>query len=220
MDYKLSPSILSLDFENLTTGLKTISDAGAHQVHIDIMDGQFVPNMSMGPKIVDACKRVTDLYLDVHLMVNSPERLLKRFADSGADRITIHVEATNQIFNALQMIMKLNCDVGVAINPGTWISEIRAVLPIVDVVTVMTVNPGFGGQSFIMETLPKIQKLRKMIEKNEYMTNIQVDGGINEKTIKIAKDAGANDFVAGSALFKHPKGTVEGISILLKGISA
>jgi ribulose-phosphate 3-epimerase len=219
MNYKLSPSILSADFSNLANDLSIIEEAGAHQVHIDVMDGQFVPNLSMGPKTVEACKKSTSLYLDVHLMVNTPEHLLKSFADAGADRITVHTEATVHVHRALQMIQGFGCDVGVAINPGTWINQVDAVLPVVDAVLVMTVNPGFGGQSFIEEMVPKIQLLKREIDKQSHKIDIQVDGGINEKTVMLVKKAGANDFVAGSAVFNHAGGIATGVKVLLEKIA-
>lgn len=198
---KIAPSILSADFTKLGEEIKEVEAAGADYIHIDIMDGHFVPNITMGPLIVDAVKKVTNLPLDVHLMIEHPERYIHEFAQAGADFITIHVEADKHIHRTLQEIKKLGVKTGVVLNPATPVSAIENILEEIDMVLLMTVNPGFGGQTFIHAVLPKIREIKRMIQAKNLEIDIEVDGGIDTKTVKLCKEAGANVFVAGSAIF-------------------
>ncbi len=210
--YILAPSILSADFSHLGEQLSLVENASADWIHVDIMDGHFVPNMSMGRKALEACKRVTTLPLDVHLMVDEPENFIEWYAESGADRLTVHVEATPNIHRGLQRIRELGCKVGIALNPGTPATALDAVLHLVDLVLVMTVNPGFGAQKFLPETIPKIRKIRRKLDQINPQALIQVDGGISSATIGSVIEAGAQVFVAGNAVFKHPDGPAAGVA--------
>ncbi|EOM67823.1 ribulose-phosphate 3-epimerase [Enterococcus faecium] len=208
---KIAPSILSADFANLQRDIELVEKGGADYIHVDVMDGQFVPNITLGPNIVQAIRPVTKLPLDVHLMIVDPENYIPAFAKAGADIITVHVEATPHIHRALQMTKSLGVKAGVVINPGTPVSMIKHVLPLADQVLVMTVNPGFGGQSFIEETVEKITELADLRRENNWTYAIEVDGGIVPETVKICKDAGADVFVAGSYIYgaENPVGQIE-----------
>lgn len=197
----IAPSILSADFANLERDVKRAEKAGAKYIHIDAMDGNFVDNLTLGPNIVQAIRPHTKLPLDCHLMVENPEKFIPSFAKAGADIISIHVEATKHIHGALQLIKKEQVAAGVVINPGTPVDAIKAVLGDVDLVLVMTVNPGFGGQSFIKSTVDKIKELNELRKKHNYRYLIEVDGGITDQTIKVCHQAGADIFVAGSYLY-------------------
>lgn len=201
---KIAPSILSADFANLEKDVKRAEAAGANYVHVDAMDGQFVDTITLGPNIVQAIRPHTKLPLDCHLMVQNPEKHISAFAKAGADIISVHVEATAHIHRAIQLIKNEKIAAGVVINPGTPVSMIESVLGDVDLVLVMTVNPGSGGQSFIESTLTKITLLKELRERNGYTYEIEVDGGISDQTIKRALDAGADVFVAGSYLYGAP----------------
>lgn len=198
---KLAPSILSADFANLQRDIELVEKGGADYIHVDVMDGQFVPNITLGPNVVQAIRPVTKLPLDVHLMIVNPENYITDFAKAGSDIITVHAESTPHIHRAVQMINDLGVKSGVVINPGTPVSAIQHVLSIVDQVLVMTVNPGFGGQSFIEETVVKIAELDLLRQENGYHYSIEVDGGIVPETAKICKEAGADVFVAGSYIY-------------------
>lgn len=198
---KIAPSILSADFANLQRDVELVEVNGADYIHVDVMDGQFVPNITFGPNVVKALRPVTKLPLDVHLMIVDPENYIDDFAQAGADIIGVHVEATSHIHRAIQMIKNQQVKAEVVLNPGTPVVAIEHVLSMVDQVLVMTVNPGFGGQSFIEETLVKIQELTKLREKNNYHYDIQVDGGIVPETARKCQAAGANVFVAGSYIY-------------------
>ncbi len=199
---KIAPSILAADYANFAQELGRIDQTSADYVHIDIMDGQFVPNISFGADVVASLRKHSKLVFDCHLMVVKPERYVDAFAQAGADIMTIHVEATQHIHGALQKIKKAGLKAGVVINPGTPVSALEPVLNLVDQVLIMTVNPGFGGQAFIPEMLEKVKKVATWREEAGYNFDIEVDGGVDDKTIKACKDAGANVFVAGSYLFK------------------
>ncbi|MGM0316570.1 MULTISPECIES: ribulose-phosphate 3-epimerase [unclassified Enterococcus] len=198
---KIAPSILSADFANLQADIERVEKGGADYIHVDVMDGQFVPNITFGSNVVQAIRPITKLPLDVHLMIINPENYIADFAKAGSDIITVHVESTPHIHRAIQMIKDLDVKAGVVINPGTPIEMIKHVLPLVDQVLVMTVNPGFGGQSFITETVDKIAELAELRKVNDWTYQIEVDGGIVPETAKICREAGADVFVAGSYVY-------------------
>ena len=210
--------MLSADFTELGRQVKTVQAVGGDWIHLDIMDGHFVPNMSMGRLAVEACRRSTQLPLDVHLMVEAPENFLEIFAAAGADWLTIHIEATKHIHRAIQKIHQLGCRAGVALNPGTPASAVESILHTADLILVMSVNPGFGGQEFIPEVLPKIASLRRQMDLINPEAMIQVDGGITATNLPQIASAGAQVFVAGSAIFKHPAGLSAGIRALKSGL--
>ena len=199
---KIAPSILAADYANFASELKRIEETSAEYVHIDIMDGQFVPNISFGADVVASMRKHSKLVFDCHLMVVNPERYVDAFAQAGADIMTIHAESTLHIHGALQKIKAAGMKAGVVINPGTPVSAIESVLSLVDQVLIMTVNPGFGGQAFIPEMLEKVAKVAQLRDEKGYDFDIEVDGGVDNETIKACYDAGANVFVAGSYLFK------------------
>lgn len=197
----LAPSILSADFTNLSQQIKLVEKGGADWIHCDVMDGQFVPNLTFGPLIVDAANKITQLPIDVHLMIITPDNLIEDFINAGADCITVHQETVVHLNRTLAKIKDLNCKAGVAINPATPVSCLENVLELIDLVLIMSVNPGYGSQSFIENSLKKIDDLSKLKINNGYNFLIEVDGGINSKTIKKIKDAGCEVFVAGSSIF-------------------
>ena len=199
---KIAPSILAADYANFASELKRIEETSAEYVHIDIMDGQFVPNITFGADVVASMRKHSKLVFDCHLMVVNPERFVDAFAQAGADIMTIHAESTLHIHGALQKIKKAGMKAGVVINPGTPVSAIEPVLSLVDQVLIMTVNPGFGGQAFITKKKKKVEKVAKIRDEKGYDFDIEVDGGVDNKTIKACYQAGANVFVAGSYLFK------------------
>ena len=207
----IAPSILSADFTALGQQLKTAEDAGADWIHIDIMDGHFVPNMSMGRLAVEACRKTTQLPLDVHLMVKEPENFIEIYAKAGADHLTVHVESSPNIHRLLQKIKQLGCKAGITLNPGTPAAVLDPILHMVDLVLVMTVNPGYGGQEFLPEVLSKIKDIRQKLDLVNPGVLIEVDGGISTTTLPQVIDAGAQVFVAGNAIFNHPAGITAGI---------
>lgn len=198
---KIAPSILSADFAKLGEEVQEVERAGADLIHIDVMDGHFVPNITMGPIVVEALRPITKLPLDVHLMIENPDNYIESFAKAGADYITVHVEACRHLHRTLQLIKASGAKPGVVLNPHTPVEQIVHVLNDIDMVLFMTVNPGFGGQTFIESVIPKIRQLRGMIEERGLAIDIEIDGGINEETIKPCVEAGANIFVAGSAIY-------------------
>ncbi|MCK5311068.1 MAG: ribulose-phosphate 3-epimerase [Desulfobacteraceae bacterium] len=197
----VAPSILSADFTILGQEIKAVEDGGADWIHIDVMDGQFVPNITYGPIIVKASKKATDLPLDVHLMIEKPDLIIPDFIKAGADLISVHAEACTHLHRTIQMIKNENVKAGVALNPATPIETVEWIMEEIDFIVVMSVNPGFGGQKFIKSSIKKIEKLTSMKEHKNPDLIIQVDGGVNEKTINDISNAGATSFVAGSYIF-------------------
>jgi ribulose-phosphate 3-epimerase len=197
----IAPSILSADFTRLGEELTSVEKAGADWIHIDVMDGKFVPNITYGPIIVEACKRATNLVLDVHLMIETPDLIIPEFAKAGASYISVHQEACPHLHRSLQLIKSFGVKAGVALNPATPLSSIEWVIDQLDFVLIMSVNPGFGGQKFIESSIDKIKALSKLLKEKNSNAIIQVDGGINNTTIKAVSMAGATSFVAGSAIF-------------------
>lgn len=200
---KIAPSILSADFAKLGEEIKEVEAGGADYIHVDVMDGHFVPNITIGPLIVEAIKPITTLPLDVHLMIENPDLYIENFAQAGANIISVHVEACPHLHRTIQLIKSTGCKAGVVINPATPVCFIKEILPLVDLVLVMSVNPGFGGQSFIYETVAKMKQIDQLRKENNYSFELEVDGGVNEETAKLCTDAGADVLVAGSAVFNQ-----------------
>jgi ribulose-phosphate 3-epimerase len=211
---KIAPSILSADFGRLAQQVAEAEAAGADYIHVDVMDGHFVPNITIGPPVVRAVRQATQLPLDVHLMIESPERYLADFAAAGADILTVHVETCPHLHRTVQQIKELGCRAGVTLNPSTSAASLEEILPFVDLVLVMTVNPGFGGQSFIPEMLPKIERVHSMLRAIDSQAELEVDGGMDSATAPRAAAVGANVFVAGSAIFGAEEGVARAIGRL------
>jgi ribulose-phosphate 3-epimerase len=197
----IAPSILSADFTKLGEEIRAVEKAGADWIHVDVMDGHFVPNITMGPLVVGAVRRATSLPIDVHLMIENPDRYIPAFAEAGADWISVHVETCTHLNRVIQLIHECKCRPGVVLNPATSLSTIDWTLELIDYILVMSVNPGFGGQSLIPSSLEKIRRLREMIVVRGLSTIIEIDGGVNADTIGDISDAGVDVFVAGSAVF-------------------
>ena len=216
---KIAPSILSADFARLGEQVAEAEAAGADYIHIDVMDGHFVPNITVGPLVVEAVRRTTRLPLDVHLMIEAPERYIARFADAGADIITVHVEACPHLHRVVQQIKGLGVKAGVSLNPATPLGSLEEILGDVDLVLVMTVNPGFGGQEFIAGMLSKIRRLRRRLDERGLKCELEVDGGINAETAPEVVAAGANVLVAGQAIFGAEEGVAEAMRRIRESIS-
>lgn len=212
--YVLSPSILSADFARLGEEIATVAAAGADWIHVDVMDGHFVPNITMGPFIVATCRRITKLPLDVHLMIENPERYIEAFAQAGASGLTVHVETCPDIAGTLRQIKSLGCTAGAVLNPETPVGKIQPALTEADLILVMSVHPGYSGQSFIPETVSKVSEIRKKLDALRSSAWLEVDGGIDVETLPRMKEAGATAFVAATAVFKYPEGAAAGVKSL------
>jgi len=199
----VAPSILSADFSKLGEEIKAVENAGADWIHIDVMDGHFVPNITIGPVVVSKIRKISDIFFDVHLMIEHPGKYVEQFTKAGADLITIHAESCDNILSTINKVKDLGCKAGVSINPETSSDVIKEIIQNVDLVLIMSVHPGFGGQSFIEDVLPKIKKTRDMISKMDKEIYLEVDGGINDKTAKTAVECGANVLVAGNFVFRN-----------------
>ena len=213
---QISPSILSADFSQLGTEIKRLEEGGADMIHVDVMDGHFVPNLTIGPPVIKALRKHCSLKFDVHLMISPVHKYIKSYADAGADIITIHPEATQNLGESIKMIKDLKKKVGVSLNPESKIELITEFLDQVDLVLIMSVNPGFGGQKFMPEVLDKIKQLKKIQQDKDLNFDIEIDGGINFENCKIAIDAGANILVSGTTVFKSNDGDIKKNIDLLK----
>jgi ribulose-phosphate 3-epimerase len=215
---KISPSILSADFGRLAEDIQAVEAGGAEWIHIDVMDGHFVPNITIGPLITEAARRATELPLDVHLMIEDPDRYLDAFVDAGADVLTVHQEACPHLHRTLQRIRELGARPGVAVNPGTPVEAIRNVIPYVDLVLIMSVNPGFGGQAYIPTSTAKIARARAMLGQVSSAAHLEVDGGVVAGNAREIVAAGADVLVAGSAVYKHPDGAGAGVRAIREAV--
>jgi len=213
---QISPSILSADFSQLGNEIKRLEESGADMIHVDVMDGHFVPNLTIGPPVIEALKKQSSIPFDVHLMISPVHKYIQDYALAGADIITIHPEATENLNSSISKIKKLNKKVGVSLNPETKIDTITGYLDKIDLVLIMSVNPGFGGQEFMPEVLIKIKDLKKIKEKKNFNFDIEIDGGINFDNSKIAIEAGANILVSGTTIFKSNNGDIKKNIELLK----
>ena len=213
---QISPSILSADFSQLGNEIKRLEEGGADMIHVDVMDGHFVPNLTMGPPIIKALRKYTNLPFDVHLMISPVHKYIKDYADAGADIITIHPEATESLKSSIKHIKDLNKKVGVSLNPESKINLITDLLNEIDLVLIMSVNPGFGGQKFMPEVLEKIRELKKIRDQKNLNFDIEIDGGINFDNNKLAIEAGANILVSGTTIFKNNNGDIKKNIDLLK----
>ena len=213
---KISPSILSADFSKLGNEIQNLEKAEADLIHIDVMDGHFVPNITIGPEVISKLRKYTTLPFDVHLMISPVHNFIKNFADAGADIITIHPEATSDLVSSIKKIKSYNKKAGVSLNPKTSVNKVLPVLNLIDLVLVMSVNPGFGGQQFIKDTLEKVKVLRKEIDSKKLKALIEIDGGINFENAKMAKEAGVDILVSGTTIFKENGGNLKKNIQLLK----
>ena len=212
------PSVLSADFTRLGDQVREAEEAGAQRIQVDVMDGHFVPNITMGPMIVNAVRQCTTLAVEAHLMISNPEQYIEEFAKAGADFIIIHQEVSPHLHRIIQQIKTAGKMAGVALTPSTPVFMLEDILSMLDMALIMTVNPGFGGQEFIPEMLPKIKRLREIIDQQELHCDIEVDGGIHEKTVPLVVDAGANLLVAGSAVYNEHESVAEAIARLRNAI--
>ena len=217
--YVISTSILSADFARLGEEIAAVESAGADWIHVDVMDGHFVPNITMGPFIVEACRRITQLPLDVHLMIENPERYIEAFAKAGASGLTVHVETCPDLSGTLKQIKALGCRAGVVLNPETPVGAIQSVLPEADLVLVLSVHPGYSGQEFIPAAIDKVAEIRLKLDALRSPAWLEVDGGIDVETLPKMKEAGATAFVAATAIFKNPEGPAAGVRSLREVIN-
>jgi ribulose-phosphate 3-epimerase len=214
--YIIAPSMIASDFTHIADEVTACESAGARWLHVDVMDGHFVPTITVGPLFVEALKRITKLPLDVHLMIENPEKHIEAFAKAGANHLTVHVEACTNLEKVIGQIKSLGCEAGVTLRPATPLSTIESVLSKVDIVLVMSVNPGFSGQSFMPEMIERVREVRTKLDALGSKAHVEVDGGMSLKTIPLVKEAGANAFVTGNAAFKHPKGSAAGVGELVQ----
>ncbi len=217
--YIIAPSILSADFTRLGEQIAECEAAGADWIHVDVMDGHFVPNLTMGPFIVEACRRATALPLDVHLMIERPGNLLEAFARAGASHLTVHVEACPDLVGTVKAIRSLGCQAGLTLKPATPVSALEPALPLADLVLVMTVEPGYSGQTFQPEVLPKVAAVRRRLDETGSSARLEVDGGISAENVFQVREAGADAFVAAHAIFGDPHGIGAGIRSLRKAVT-
>jgi len=215
----ISASILSADFANLTDQIRQAESAGVDWIHVDVMDGAFVPNITMGPFIVETIHRITRLPLDVHLMIENPDHHIEAFAQAGASNLTVHIENTPNIHRTLTEIENLGCHPCIALNPGTPANRLEAIIPYVDMVLVMTVNPGFSGQKHIPEMVAKVIQVKRMLADQNRLARIEVDGGITAANLPVLVDAGANTIVSATSVFKYPGGIAAGVQALRSSVS-
>ena len=206
---KISPSILSADFSQLGIEIKRLETAGADLIHVDVMDGHFVPNLTIGPSIIKSLRKFTKIPFDVHLMISPVHKYIKDYADAGADIITIHPEATDNLLESIKLIKSLNKKAGVSLNPKTSLDKLYPVINEIDLILIMSVNPGFGGQTFILETIDKIKALKTKLNELNLKIEIEVDGGVNFENFKSVIEAGANILVSGTAIFKNNNGNIK-----------
>ena len=214
MDPVIAASILNADFSNLGKSIREAEDAGVNWIHLDVMDGHFVPNISIGPGVAESVKKITRLPIDVHLMITNPDQFIESFFNAGAKHISVHIEGNPHIHKTLSSIRALGANPGIVLNPGTPVGSISEIIHLVDLVLVMGVNPGFGGQKFIPSTVKRIQQIANLVKDIGKPIRIQVDGGINSLTAKSAVDAGADTFVAGTYIFNNPAGIIEAVKEL------
>src|SRR5512138_2493861 len=217
--YIIAPSIVAADALRLRDDIAACEAAGADWIHVDVMDGHFVPNITMGPFLVEAYKRASKLPLDVHLMIEQPERYLEAFTQAGASHLTVHVETCPHLYRTMQQIKALGCVAGVTLNPGTPVSTLEPVLHLADLVLVMSVNPGFSNQAFLPDSVERVARVRKMLDQSKSPAYLEVDGGVNADNIARLKDVGANAFVSAHSIFRHPDGIAGGISALRQAIN-
>ena len=215
---KIAPSILSCDFSRLAEEIQAVEAGGADWIHVDVMDGHFVPNITIGPVITKGARRATDLPLDVHLMIQDPDRYLEAFAEAGADVLTVHQEACTHLHRTLERIRELGMKPGVSINPATPLEAVREVLPNVDLLLIMSVNPGFGGQSYISASSDKLRRARAMLDEIGSEAELEVDGGVDATNASAIVAAGATVLVAGSAVYGHPAGAAEGVRAIRESV--
>ncbi len=217
--FLLAPSIIASDFTRLASEITACETAGADWIHVDVMDGHFVPTITVGPLFVEACKRAAKLPLDVHLMISNPDQYLEVFAKAGAGNITVHVETCPNLIKTIEKIKSLGCKAGITLNPLTPASALDEALPLVDLVLVMSVTPGYSGQAFMPEMIEKVEEIRNKLNALRSPAWLEVDGGMTIETIPLMYNAGANVFVAGNAAFKHPQGVGQGIKALRECIT-